>query len=127
MYPCRPRFSQFQHQDPAINALREKVRYATEEDNPGLVLLWLSAEETSLNNDIDAARALFQAQYQLLLDTLADDLIPSHWRLWCLDNIYRPLQGLSRLAGTAKQQAHLRSLLVELRLTTQYCRTALHQ
>ncbi|MCL2913898.1 hypothetical protein L2725_08835 [Shewanella corallii] len=127
MHPCRPRFSQFQHQDPAINALREKVRYATEEDNPGLVLLWLSAEETSLNNDMEAARVLFQAQYQLLLDTLADDLNPPHWRLWCLDNIYRPLQGLSRLASTARQQAHLRNLLVELRLTTQYCRTALHQ
>ena len=113
-------FPAFIIQDPAINQLRHKIRYALEEDNPALVTLWLSMEDSIKSAEASSCWQLYCAQYQLLIDTLSDDLLPTHWRVCALDNIYRPLCSLQRIATSQKQCQHLNKLYYELRVTSNF-------
>ncbi|MCJ8298400.1 MAG: hypothetical protein MJK13_05600 [Pseudomonadales bacterium] len=87
-------FPSFHIQDPAINSLRRKIRQGLEADNPSLIALWLSMEEVEFNDQHELRWPLYLAQYKLLLDTFADDLIVKHWRITCLNNICKPLSHL---------------------------------
>ncbi|WP_076411855.1 hypothetical protein [Shewanella sp. UCD-KL12] len=118
-------FPQFDSQDPAINMLRHKVRYAEESDNPGLIPIWLSMEEAGMGGSKEEAWLLYMAEYRLLLDTLSDDMLEGHWRIWCLDNIYKPLSALTRLVDTDVQQQQLNHLFYELRVTSQFFKAGL--
>lgn len=118
-------FPQFEHQDPAINVLRHKIRHGEEVDNPSLVLIWFSMEEATTSTCKQAAWSLYVAEYRLLLDTLSDDMLAGHWRLWCLDNIYKPLSALSRLVGSDEQKQELEKLFYELRVTSQFFKPGL--
>lgn len=117
MCQCFPAFTA---QDPAINQLRHKIRYALEEDNPSLVMLWLSMEESVRSSDSSASWQLYCAQFKLLIDTLSDDLLPKHWRICALDNIYKPLCSLQRIANNSAQQQHLNKLYYELRVISNF-------
>ena len=109
-------FPEFLHQNNEINKLRYKVRYGNEVNNPNLVNNWFSMEESLNNSDTDSKWQLYQAQFSLLIDVLADDMLPSHWRTWCLDNIYKPLNALQRLVGDQQQHYQLNEMYNELRI-----------
>ena len=118
-------FSYFTIQTTAINSIRQKVRYAEDEDNPQLLSFWLMAEQTLFTgSDLhvdDAARwHMYQGQFRLLLDAICDNLLPEHWRQLCLDNIYRPLTDLSRISECEASKGRLRRLWLELNVTSQY-------
>lgn len=111
----------FPSNDPAINALRRKVRHGSEANHPELVRIWLDAEDAHLTEHSPEQRWQLQcAIFKLLLDTFADDLVPSHWRCLCLDHLYLPLGELSRRANSGTQQQQLRELRHEMRVTSQY-------
>ncbi|EPJ45962.1 MAG: hypothetical protein OFPII_23020 [Osedax symbiont Rs1] len=113
-------FPAFRAQDPAINQLRHKIRYALDDDNPGLLPLWLAMEE-SLDCCCNSANwQLYHAEYRLLLDALSDDLLPGHWRSWCLDNISKPLMSLQRIAISREQSQQLNKLFYELRVVSHF-------
>ncbi len=66
--------------NPSISQLRDKVRYATEPDNPQLIREWLDLE-------VRACGQVRRHQWQnrmvairLLLDAFADEVLPPHWR-----------------------------------------------
>jgi hypothetical protein len=44
-------------------------------------------------------RQHIQWQSRLLLDTVMDELIPSHWRCHCLNNIYSLISSFKKLAS----------------------------
>ncbi|WLQ13044.1 hypothetical protein O5O45_25270 [Hahella aquimaris] len=115
----------FDTQEPAIRELRRKIRYATEADNPQLLSLWLSMEETLAPACATSRWRLYAAEFRLLLDTLADDLIPNHWRTLCMDQIYRPLAALSRIADGEPRRRQLNELLYELRTTSHFFQASL--
>ncbi len=73
----------------------------------------------------EEAWLLYMAEYRLLLDTLSDDMLEGHWRIWCLDNIYKPLSALTRLVDTDVQQQQLNHLFYELRVTSQFFKAGL--
>ena len=57
-------FTYFTIQTRAINSIRQKVRYAEDEDNPQLLSFWLMAEQTlfsgsDINADDDARWQLY--------------------------------------------------------------------
>jgi hypothetical protein len=117
--------SYFTIQTTAINSIRQKVRYAEDEDNPQLLSFWLMAEQTLLSgsdlNQDDAERwNMYQGQFRLLLDAVCDNLLPEHWRKLCLDNIYRPLTELSRISECDASKDRLRHMWLELNVTSQY-------
>ncbi|GAA0821432.1 hypothetical protein GCM10009111_28420 [Colwellia asteriadis] len=113
-------FTQFAVQTPAINALREKVRFASDANNPQVLMFWLNAEQALVVNADHSCRQLYQAQFYLLLDAINDTLLPSHWRALCLDNIYQPLLALQRLSDCTDTKKQLRHLWLELNITRHY-------
>jgi len=122
MYQC---FAYFQAQDPAINQLRHKIRYAIDENNPALVALWLSMEESIKDSSVASHWQLYSAQYKLLIDVLSDDLLPKHWRMHCLDNIYIPLSSLRRIANNEMHRQQLSMFYHELRVISHYFQNSL--
>lgn len=79
-------FIYFDIQTTAINRIRQKVRYAEDEDNPELLSFWLMAEQTMCTGsstffDEDARWQLYQGQFRLLLDVncgqSSNDVVPS--------------------------------------------------
>lgn len=114
-------FYAFTIHDPAIDQLRYKIRYGSEPDNPQLLHLWFDMETATLENeDVGERWQLCIAEFRLLLDAFADDIIPTHWRRLCLDHIHRPLSELNRLATNTHQQLELKRLLQELRITSHF-------
>ncbi len=118
-------FTYFAIQTTAINNIRQKVRYAEDENNPQLLTFWLMAEHalftgSSMNNNDEARWLMYQGQFRLLLDVICDNLISQHWRELCLDNIYRPLTELNRISQCDATKKRLRHLWLELNITSQY-------
>lgn len=118
-------FTYFAIQTTAINNIRQKVRYAEDENNPQLLTFWLMAEHalftgSSMSNNDEARWLMYQGQFRLLLDVICDNLISQHWRELCLDNIYRPLTELNRISQCDATKKRLRHLWLELNITSQY-------
>lgn len=103
-----------------IDNVRSKIRYAYEPDNPGLINLWLKMEEENAPLCPLARWQLYVNESRLLLDVLADDLLPGHWRCLCLDYINRPLTALRRIAVTDDNRRQLNQLTYELRVTSHF-------
>lgn len=103
-----------------IQLLRKKIRHGTEPDNPELVNLWLLMEEEAVRDCHKVRWAMYQRQFDLLLESISDELNSLSWRHWCLDNINRPLINLKRLVSTHKEQQEFRRLCEVLRVTSEY-------
>lgn len=106
--------------NPSLQSLRHKIRYASEPDNPQLITLWLEMENKPEAQPFKQRWQNYEASVRLLLDTLADELLPAHWRISCLDQIYRPLANLQRLVRTDDDLRHLRQLLYEVQVTSHF-------
>lgn len=115
--------------------LRHKVRWAVEPDNPQLITHWLARERCCNLRSISQApcgccstarqRRRYHFQFQLLLGTVLDDLLPAHWRCSCLDHIYKPLCGLKQLCDNPAREAHVRRLYQELAISSRYVQAGL--
>lgn len=115
---------------------REEIRYARQPDAPDLIDQWLKYEH--FNNLARAEQGcdgcpkqmqceLYRSQFQLLLDTVADELLPSHWREHCLNSIHRPLSGLKHLLKGAHDDTRLINLFYELSVTARYVHRGFYQ
>ena len=83
--------------------------------------LWFELEDTLLeNSSLDERWRVYVAEFRLLLDTFTDDLLPSHRRTLCLDNITRPLAELKRLASQDDRHSELQRLMHELRVVSHF-------
>ncbi|PIE25151.1 MAG: hypothetical protein CSA60_01275 [Neptuniibacter caesariensis] len=102
-----------------VKALQHKVRYATEADSPSLITHWLAIDTCRLQG-FEHRKQHYERQFRLLLDTIADELLPGHWRNCCLDNIYRPLAELNRLSSRPDHQSYIYHLRYELNMTCHY-------
>ena len=116
-----------QFTDPACDQLAEKIRRGDEADNPMLISLWLTATSANpANASRRQLRAKFEAQFRLLLETIVDELVPAHWRMTCLDHVYRPLSSLQRISDCAQSEQQIRCLLIELSVNCRYVKDGLH-
>ncbi|REL25732.1 hypothetical protein DXX93_03630 [Thalassotalea euphylliae] len=109
----------------ANSILEQKIRQGTDPDNPVLIHLWLSCQQTE-NLSLDKLRAKHTAQFKLLLEAVLDELVPTHWRRTCLDNIYLPLSALKKLSNNEASEQHLRDLFNELAISTRYIESSLN-
>lgn len=108
-----------------IDLLKQKIRYGSEPDNSGLIPFWLDIDAPS-SNSLDQHQAHYECQFRLLLDALMDELVPKHWRLQCLDNIYRPLMSFKRVSKTANAEQKLNNLFQELTISCNYTEETLY-
>jgi len=110
-----------------ITKLKSKIRHAEEPNNPGLIPLWLTLEEIEIGQEpsLRELRKNYESQFHLLLETVADELVPSHWRQVCLDNIYKPLTTLQRMINDDESRVRLSALMRELSVTSRYVEKSL--
>jgi hypothetical protein len=114
--------------NPSVRLIREKICFGHEPDNPLLISLWLNQEnlfQQELEN-ISQRRQHLEQQFRLLLDTIMDELIPSHWWCTCLDNIYYPLSSLKKLASDKQSEQHIQQLINELSVTSNFVASSLN-
>ena len=110
--------------NPATTKIRQIIVNAEQPDNAGLFSLWFDLEGLEADELSEKARiAAAQSCVRLLLDAYADTPNPRHWRLQCLDQIYRPLMTLKRLAKTKQQQIEFQQLMQELRVISHFFQT----
>ena len=115
----------FKHESSiAFTYLRDKIRHGTEPDNPLIIKLWLDHYDQDYLS-IEKSRERLTHQFNLLLETVLDDLVPVHWRRTCLDNIYIPLSSLKKLANDPSSEQHIQSLFTELAVSTRYVEKSL--
>lgn len=109
--------------------LRERIRYAREPNSPTIVDQWLCYERCCLEACHNSACGLcassvqidlYESQFQLLLEVVADELLPSHWRELCLNSLHRPLSQLRRLLRNTDNKTRLNELFYELASTARY-------
>ncbi|MEW5009371.1 MAG: hypothetical protein AB1Y36_08825 [Cycloclasticus sp.] len=109
----------------AYYELSRKIRHAEQPNNTLIISDFLSLPPLSSLKNKAVQRAHSVAQFQLLMDTIADEYLPSHWRCQCLDYIYRPLQSLQGLANCQQSRQQLRYLNYELQLMSHYLQAGL--
>jgi hypothetical protein len=114
--------------NPSLSLIRNKIRFGQEPDNPLLISLWLNQENLFQQKfeNINEHRQHIERQFRLLLDTVVDELVPSHWRCTCLDNIYYPLSSLKKLASDKASEQHIQQLINELSVTSNYVAASLN-
>lgn len=99
--------------------LWRKIRFAKEPDNPALIDHYLDIDTCRLKS-FQAQKDHYECQFRLLLETVADELVPAYWRCCCLDHINKPLLKLNRLSKDARHQNYLCKLKYELNMTCHY-------
>jgi len=105
--------------------LYRKIRNAENPNNPELIRQYLTQTPLLEPNTKEACRAHLVKQFKLILDTVADDYLPAHWRCLCLDHIYLPLHALQRLADCKQSKRQLVLLSNELRVISHYFQAGL--
>lgn len=109
--------------------LEKCIRQASRPDDPQLIGHWLDLMQSPavFTSDICTGPqshkvrwCSYKQQCHLLLDAIADELLPASWRCSCLDSIYRPLQQLQALAETDAEIVELQQLRYELNQTCYY-------
>lgn len=109
---------------PFQHTLERKIRHGSDPDNPLIIKIWLDSNTIYCENT-KARRLQYTKQFYLLLETVLDELLPSHWRVTCLDNIHIPLSSLQRLVDDEQSKTHLSDLYRELAITTRYVEASL--
>ena len=96
------------------------IRYAELPDNPDLLTSWFERSVWLPKLSATQRWLCMRACIQLLLETYADTLNPSHWRTVCLDYLHTQVAELKVLAVEAQQEEELKRLLWEIRVTGFY-------
>lgn len=97
--------------------LEEKIRFALAPDSPSLLKQYLVLGSSLL---VKQKRVLLRSQFELLLDTAADECLPIHWRILCFDHIHQPLFSLQRITHSDAEKTELACLFKELRVMGYY-------
>jgi len=105
--------------------LSRKIRDAEQPDNPMIIREFLNLEPLPVLKNKAVLRVHLVKQFQLLIDTICDEYLPSYWRRQCLDHIYLPLRSLARLATCRQSREQLRFLNYELQVLSHYFQAGL--
>lgn len=105
-----------------LGSLENSVRHATEPDQPGNISRYLTKIEVCAGQacSVSDQRTIYLRAYKTLLETVCDSLVDRHWRVSCLNQIYRPIFAMKRLARTPTDKAQIRTLRTELARLSHY-------
>ena len=68
----------------------------------------------------EQARRIYVSVFNVIMETVCDDLIAKCWRGWCLDNIGKPLSMLKRLSFSESEKQEVKKLEAKMRLLSRY-------
>lgn len=119
----------FSHHNRAVVdvVLRYKIRNAIQPDNPALISQWLALDSCPSYYHLHEQQKHYEQQFRFLLDTIADELLPGHWRRACLEQIHKPMKALSQITYRKPDIQHLGKLYEELRVTCDYVSGSLNR
>lgn len=101
--------------------LRQNVRFGYHPTRTDLLSEWFMEEEACLKNRCNCVRRkVFTREVELLIEAIADDLVPENWRRVCLQKAYRPLNALRCIAQSRSHVEHHFKLKRELLLIADY-------
>ncbi len=109
----------------SIKKLRKTIRYASKPDSPQLIQQWLKLEAMQCDETPEQQWEGLEASIRLLLDVLADEILPAHWRATCLDYIHLPLGRLNQLVEKDDDILRLNRLIYEIRVTSHFFNPAI--
>jgi len=102
-------------------SLSRQVRRGKCGTSPRLLTRYLDVcDERSDNLTREQARRIYISAFNVMLETICDDLVARCWRSWCLDNITRPLGMLRKLSRSKEEQKELVLLEAQKRLLSRY-------
>lgn len=80
--------------------LRQQIRFGTAPEKEDLFQTWFKYEEAIFNRCCNCVRRkVFQRELDLLVEAIADELVPTAWREECLIKARRPINGMARIAS----------------------------
>lgn len=102
--------------------LESHIRKGDEPDSPLLVDTYLRRIEhaSSLLLSTYEKVSLYIHAARLLLDTVCDCFVVTHWRHHCLNQIYRPLLAAQRMVTCDDEDQLIRQFQRELNILAQY-------
>jgi hypothetical protein len=102
--------------------LRPLIRNAIFPDDPVLINHYFQVKQNIASHCISVAqqRKEYYQMATLLIDTFCDTYLPEHWRRVCLDNLYRPVMHLQKLADTPVEQKIVYKLQRRANVLAQY-------
>ena len=105
--------------------LHQKIRSAAEPNNPKIIDDFLSLRAFETMHSTIQRREYLSTQFQLLLETIADECLPPHWRCLCLNRIHYPILALQQMADCVHSKRQVRLLMHELRMTSHFLQAGL--
>lgn len=102
--------------------LKPLIRNAAFPDDPMLINHYFEAKKNIASHCISTVqeRKAFYQMAMLLIDTFCDTYLPEHWRRVCLDNLYRPVLHLQKLADTQGEKQAVYTLQRRANVLAQY-------
>ena len=104
-----------------VQPLESAVRYGLFPDQPQVLWDYLSiSNEVAQSQPEHDRHAIHLRVFRTLMDAICDSCVAQHWRYQCLDQIYRPLAKISRLAKSQQQTRQARRLYHEMTTLSRY-------
>ena len=99
----------------------QAIRWGKAPDNPEILYGYLSrCEKFAENAKQPEAVRLLERVIELLTDVICDTCVPRQWRCLCLDNLYRPLESLHRMAVSQEDRRRLNKKIYEINALTRF-------
>ncbi|MEM6987415.1 MAG: hypothetical protein AAF499_12850 [Pseudomonadota bacterium] len=105
--------------------LERVVRSGELPDRSDLIITWFVLTTAKPTEPLLNQLNTHHRQVLVLLDAIADDLVPTSWRRCCVNNINRPMNALSQLVRCDCNRRALNQLEHEVRQTLAYYEPAL--
>lgn len=104
------------------DTLERMIRNGQQPDHPCLLERYLNMCEARAGayQPVTEQRAAHIRTFNILLETICDTCIATHWRALCLDQIYKPLFAIDRLASTQTDKTFVRKLHSNLSVLSHY-------
>lgn len=102
-------------------SLSQEVRYGRCGTPANILMRYFKyCDDQSEGLTREQVRRIYISAFNVILETVCDDLIARCWRGWCLDNIGKPLKMLKEHSVTDIECDELKSLEAQMRLLSRY-------
>ncbi len=97
------------------------IRWGSRPNHPKILYAYLSdCEEAALVATPAVGREILNGAVELLVEVICDACVPFHWRALCLDNLYKPMGCLRRIATCSDDTLRVNKLAYEINLLTKF-------
>lgn len=101
--------------------LEKTIKTASQPDSPTILFCYLQLTESyAKKRTKDLQIQIYTHTLDLLLDVFCDTYLAKHWRELCLNNCYKPLTALNKLAESDAEKKYVRQQYEKFRTLSHY-------